>query len=288
MGRDDAVADSSAMHRFGPFLAGETPFTVGVADAGLAHAIAGAFRDMPRADAAVAHRAVRFDVVRSSTVDPERPWSIRRDGQVQETVVDWYVLPYLIWEVSRLAVVGVSDVRVPVHAGVVERDGLGVLFVGATHSGKSTTVAWFVRAGWRYVSDELGLVDPVSLDLAPFPRPIGLRRGGPFDDVIDRVAGPDVPEVLCSASDLGVVSRGAELALVVLLDRRTPGPTVPRRLSPAAGMFRLAQQVPSLDRHAARDFHRIGDIARRVPIFEFGIDDLDVAEGVVAGLLEGV
>jgi hypothetical protein len=46
--------------------------------------------------------------------------------------------------------------RTPVHAGAVvhPETGLAWLLVGDTHSGKSTTTANLVRAGWSYLSDD--------------------------------------------------------------------------------------------------------------------------------------
>lgn len=50
----------------------------------------------------------------------------------------------------------VRNGRTPVHAGAVvhPETGLAFLLVGDSHSGKSTTTANLVRAGWSYLSDD--------------------------------------------------------------------------------------------------------------------------------------
>jgi hypothetical protein len=42
----------------------------------------------------------------------------------------------------------------PVHAGFIERDGVGVLLGGPGGSGKSTTALVCMRAGWSYLADD--------------------------------------------------------------------------------------------------------------------------------------
>lgn len=42
----------------------------------------------------------------------------------------------------------------PVHAGFIERDGLGVLLGGPGGAGKSTTALVCMRAGWSYLADD--------------------------------------------------------------------------------------------------------------------------------------
>jgi hypothetical protein len=63
------------------------------------------------------------------------------------------------------------------HAGVVAgRDGALVLPAPA-EGGKSTLVAGLLREGFRYLSDELGAIDPITSQVYPFPKRVHLDPG---------------------------------------------------------------------------------------------------------------
>ena len=66
--------------------------------------------------------------------------------------------------------------HVLLHAGVVEREGGAVLITGDSGAGKSTLSATLGWSGWRLFGDEFGLLDPVSGNLLPHPRPISLKN----------------------------------------------------------------------------------------------------------------
>ncbi|PHZ86068.1 HprK-related kinase A [Paremcibacter congregatus] len=62
------------------------------------------------------------------------------------------------------------------HAGVVERDGIGLIIPAISGSGKSTLSAGLSYDGWRFFSDEFGMLDPASGMLYPYPRPVSLKN----------------------------------------------------------------------------------------------------------------
>ncbi len=62
------------------------------------------------------------------------------------------------------------------HAGVVERNGIGVIMPGMSGSGKSTLSAGLGYSGWRMLSDEFGLLNPATGLLHSYPRPISLKN----------------------------------------------------------------------------------------------------------------
>ncbi len=66
------------------------------------------------------------------------------------------------------------------HAAAMIRDGIGVVLAGASGSGKSTLAAGLLSRGWRYLSDELALIDPDTLALRGFPKALCVKRGA-FD-----------------------------------------------------------------------------------------------------------
>ncbi len=76
-----------------------------------------------------------------------------------------------------------------IHAAVVEREGRAAILPAPPGSGKSTLCAALVSRGWRLLSDELAMIDPDSLLLSPFPRPISLKNQS--IDLMRAFASPD-------------------------------------------------------------------------------------------------
>ncbi|MBL4613095.1 MAG: HprK-related kinase A [Emcibacter sp.] len=62
------------------------------------------------------------------------------------------------------------------HAGVVERNGVGVIIPAISGSGKSTLSAGLSYDGARFFSDEFGMLDAETGELYPYPRPISLKN----------------------------------------------------------------------------------------------------------------
>lgn len=62
-----------------------------------------------------------------------------------------------------------------VHAGVVAFDGRGMILVGESGAGKTSTVAALVRRGATYLSDEVALLDPEAGVVLPFALPMAVK-----------------------------------------------------------------------------------------------------------------
>jgi hypothetical protein len=62
-----------------------------------------------------------------------------------------------------------------VHAGVVAFDGRGMILVGESGVGKTSTVAALVRRGATYLSDEVALLDPEAGVVIPFTLPMAVK-----------------------------------------------------------------------------------------------------------------
>ena len=80
----------------------------------------------------------------------------------------------LEWQLNLFVVLGVND-RYLMHAGAVSRDGIGLVFPGQSGSGKSVLTMSLLLQGYRYLSDELAVIDPASGELHPFPKPFGIK-----------------------------------------------------------------------------------------------------------------
>ncbi len=106
------------------------------------------------------------------TVDVVRDGEVLAQGQQSGDALGW-----VVWDVNRAAAVEAGADHLLFHSGAIEADGTGVLFPGASGSGKSTLTAGLVRAGLRYLTDELAAVHMASGRLLPYPKPITVKPG---------------------------------------------------------------------------------------------------------------
>jgi hypothetical protein len=83
----------------------------------------------------------------------------------------------VLGNVNRQAVRTASRDHVVFHAACAERDGVGVVLAGAMESGKTTTVAGLLGAGFAYLTDEAVALDPKSLLLHGYPKPLSIDPG---------------------------------------------------------------------------------------------------------------
>ena len=63
-----------------------------------------------------------------------------------------------------------------VHSAVLVRDGKAILFPALPGSGKSTLTAYLGLKGWQVFSDELAIIDPLTLEVQPLYRPACIKN----------------------------------------------------------------------------------------------------------------
>jgi hypothetical protein len=168
------------------------------------------------------------------------------------------VARYALWDIQYHASQNVRAF-VALHAGAVGSSGGGLVLPGPMESGKSTLVAGLLRAGWRYLSDEVAALDPISGRVYPFPKFLYLDQTSVdlFPGLDDRLEDRDG----LSRGRLDRTVRPGDLGAEV------SGPVPPRALvflgQDRGGAPRLSP-IPSADavqRMAANCFnlHRYGD-----------------------------
>jgi hypothetical protein len=83
----------------------------------------------------------------------------------------------LLWHINAEAVRR-STPRYPlVHAAAAVSRGVAVLLPARAESGKTTTVAGLVRAGFGYLTDEAVAIDPSTLLAQPYAKALSVDRG---------------------------------------------------------------------------------------------------------------
>lgn len=215
------------------------------------------------------------------------PWAVWRDDEPCElTLTNDYLVPYVVWEVTRLVLEGATFPVVPMHAAGLVRNGHALALIGPSHSGKSTLAGWLAKSGWGFLTDEVSLLDTAAGRpvVHPFWRPIGVRRPGPLDEFIDE-PGVDT-EVLVPASRLGALGSPAPLVGLVCPTYTAGADTALESLSPAAALSLIADQLPSLGRDGAQVFHALARVVESVPAFTMSVDDLNDATGALEQLVD--
>lgn len=79
------------------------------------------------------------------------------------------------WGLNWVIAAGCSQWLV-LHAASLERNGRTLVLPAPPGSGKSTLCAALAQRGWRLMSDELTLIDPLTLRLHALARPINLKN----------------------------------------------------------------------------------------------------------------
>jgi hypothetical protein len=118
------------------------------------------------------------DHVYRLTVEPNSAGvqvGVERDGAVLSASAPlWTSVDYLVADVTRGAIASRPD-HLLLHAAAVSFAGHGVLLPGPSGSGKSMSAAALVLDGFDYLTDEAAAIDPETLEIAPYPKPLAIR-----------------------------------------------------------------------------------------------------------------
>jgi hypothetical protein len=274
----------SARFHAGSFEAGGIAFTVETNRSALAALVSDTFRDLRVIDGGSS--PVVFEVLHRGTPPPSNPWGVWRDGEPRVmTVADSYVVTYLLWEVSRLMFER-SGERVHLHGAALVHNGRAVVLAGRSHAGKSTLAAWLTHRGWGFLTDEAALVDPTTLVVAPFWRPINVRRPGPLDPIVPDAHGDGGDaEVLVPASTIGTLASEAPIASIAFPCFMPEDQAGLSPMSPAAALVELTQHFPGLMAGGRAGFRRLAHLVEAIPAYMLNFHDLDDAERALRTLV---
>jgi len=131
------------------------------------------------------------------------------------------------------------------HAGVVIRNGKGILLPGERGSGKSTTTLWLAQQGATYYSDDHAFVRYADHRLVPFPKAVTLKEGSfpLFEEtrtLSDAIRGP-VRYVL-PPSAVRDVSATSSIDAIIFPQYDATVSVESRRVDPPVAALALVQQ----------------------------------------------
>lgn len=184
---------------------------------------------------------------------------------------------------------------ITLHAAVLERGGRAVILPAPPGSGKSTLCAALMLDGWRLLSDEMALLDPVSGLLTASPRPISLknasidimRRRAP-QVVMGPVALDTMKGTVCHMqASADSTARAAELATPawIVFPRYEAG--APLTLTPrpkADALLNLHRNSFNHHVHGREGFEALANVVERSEVFDLHNSNLDEALARFASL----
>lgn len=247
----------------------------------------------PRHDGDAAVR--RYEIVEQH--DGERSaWDLLADGRaVVRAAEPPTALAMLLWDVNRSVVERTGDLLL-LHAAAAERDGVAVVLPGAMEAGKTTMVAGLVRAGLRYLTDEVTAIDVQRDRIHPYPKALSIDPGswgllGDLEPTVPRDVRRFMPQqwqVVPTSIRPDALSPAARPGAVVL-PRYEPGAATRLRPLPRAdALVALAGCAFRFEEDPAGTVRDLVHVVRGCESYELVHSDLDDAVRTVLGVLEGV
>jgi hypothetical protein len=178
------------------------------------------------------------------------------------------------------------------HAGaVITPGGKGVLLPAASGSGKTTLVTALVRAGFGFLSDELGVIEPGTARVHPFPRALNLKEGTlslfpdlrPDDDGLWGVRSRAFARV--DTVRPGSDAEACEIAFVIAPRHRPGAATEVTALSSAELTKELWANTMNLPRLGAKALSVLVNVSRRAKGYRLVSSDLQESVEAVMGLV---
>jgi len=183
------------------------------------------------------------------------------------------------------------------HCAVAARDGHAVLFPAWPGSGKSTLSAALACSGWRFLSDEYGIVALDDARLLPFVRPVALKNES--IDVVRAFApeafiGPVFPEtrkgtVAHLRPPEESVRRGSDPAVagaIVFPDFQRGEGTSVKRVPPAVAFLKLAGNAFNYEVVGEAGFRAVATLIRSCGAWILRYGDLAAARAALDDILQ--
>jgi hypothetical protein len=233
-----------------------------------------------------------YSVVEEPIGTPER--SLFIDGQrVASVSRPSWLLRFLAWQINH-RVIADSSRHVLLHAASVARGANGVILAGPPDAGKTTLAAGLVRAGLAYLTDEATAIDPRTLRLVPYPKPLSLDAGSlallrPVSMYAEGVAGGYFDDQWqIPADDLRAHAVGdlANPTVVVFPRYEVGAETRVRRLRAAESLARLTRFTFGFLDRAPLNLRVLGRVLEQAPAYELVSGDLDSACSAVLRTLD--
>jgi hypothetical protein len=184
------------------------------------------------------------------------------------------IMEFALWRVNA----GVQEIvrdHLLLHAGAVQRDDGVVLLPARMDAGKSSTVIALLEAGFSYLSDEFGAIDPISGAAYPVPKTIHVDEEtlDLFPGLADRLSDRSgmngrLQQRFVRPADLGAdVGAPGDIRSIVFLSPAFDGPPRLAPVTSAQAVEEMASTSFNLFRYEDRGVILLSRIAKGAPAF---------------------
>jgi HprK-related kinase A len=183
------------------------------------------------------------------------------------------------------------------HSAVLERQGRAMVFPAWPGHGKTTLSAGLMLRGWRLLSDEFGLLRPLTRTLVPLPRLLPLKNASielirGFSE--EAVLGPtfpktrkgDVAHLKPTRESVERDKETAEASLIVFPRWQKDAKLRLESMKKSQAFLMLATNAFNYEVLGESAFRSVERLIRECPCYSFVYSDLDEAVTALSQLLE--
>jgi HprK-related kinase A len=185
------------------------------------------------------------------------------------------------------------------HAAVVERGGHALVLPAWPGSGKSTLAASLACRGWRFLSDEFGVVTFPGADVLPFARPVALKNqsigvmrafepDGFIGPVFPKTRKGDVAHFRVPVESVRRGSESTPVGAIVFPDFQSGEPVSVLPLEKATAFLKLAGNAFNYEVVGERGFRAVASIIRRCESYVLRYGDLAEAHRAIDEIMSKV
>ena len=218
------------------------------------------------------------------------------DGQpITRTPYEPLAVAFLLWHLN-IAVVAESGRYLLLHAAAASYNGSAILLPAAKESGKTTLVARLVQRGCGYLTDEATAIDPVSLAVDPYAKPLAIEEGswGVLADLRPDLEDRFLPytreqwHVTPDSIRPGAISEACPPRVIVSPHYEAGARTTVEEISRAQAVLLMAENAFNFQSHKADGLETLAEVASGCECFRITIGPHDDGSADVMGILERI
>jgi hypothetical protein len=226
-------------------------------------------------------KATTYRIVQGTGENPFRLSRGRRNLNAVATVGG--SIQSLLWQINS-EVIRNARRHLLIHAAAASWRGRGIVMPAESESGKTTLVTGLIRAGFDYLSDEAAVIDPKTLSLIPYAKPLSMEAG-----TLEAI--PELKKQLHPAfawttrfsyhlhpSDVRTDAIGSECAVkYVIAPSYRRGETAMVSMSRADALVALVDNAFNFNRFGTRGLKALARVVERTECFRLRMGDVPSA-----------